>query len=60
MLQNDANFLKSAITDGETWVHNFDPLTMCGSSLWKHTDAPLPLKTPTNQICWYDHNDCFR
>ena len=42
MLQNDLNFLKTAIRDDETWVHNFDSLTKPATSLLKRTDFPPP------------------
>ena len=42
LLQNDSNFLKAVITDDETWVHHFYPLTKSTGSQEDARGLPLP------------------
>lgn len=34
---NSAKFLRSFVTQDETWLHHFDPKSKNQSKLWKHT-----------------------
>jgi hypothetical protein len=43
----DPEFLKTVITDNESWVYGYDPGTKVQSSQWKHPTYPRPKKHKT-------------
>lgn len=60
MLQKYPNFLKTIITDDETWLHHLDHLIASTKCTWKHSDSKRlrkkKKKNPTNKIFWKGHD----
>jgi hypothetical protein len=40
----DPEFLKTVITDDESWVYRYDPETKVQLPQWKHPTSPRPTK----------------
>jgi hypothetical protein len=58
----DREFLKTVMTDAETWVYGYDPETKMQSSQWKHSLSPRPKraqrvqsKVKVLQILFFDY-----
>ena len=35
------DFIEGVVTQAETWVHHFDPVSKMQSKQWKHPESPL-------------------
>ena len=45
--ENNPNFLKSIVTDHETWWFQYDPETKRQSAEWKSKNSPQAKKVPS-------------